>query len=105
MGCFEISNGFRSVPILLTINFNMGCFEINEFNSLVSFCYRLTLTWDVLKSPPIFLCTNGARLTLTWDVLKLRILTDSLRLCGRLTLTWDVLKSSAVLASTFPVSD
>ena len=55
--------------------------------------YRLTLTWDVLKSLRGTLSRGQTvRLTLTWDVLKYALWQAKNKKKEWLTLTWDVLK-------------
>ena len=67
--------------------------NIAPFSVYSNCIYRLTLTWDVLKSPsPLAPNISGVWLTLTWDVLKFNKAGDNSIPKKRLTLTWDVLK-------------
>ena len=50
MGCIEIHKFLESITKSSWFNSNMGCIEITPLFFISIDLYRLTVTWDVLKS-------------------------------------------------------
>ena len=58
----------------IKININMRCIEITDNPTYIRLLYRLTLTWDVLKSKDLATLTQGKKININMRCIEIPLM-------------------------------